>query len=674
LFPIIGEVVIRTNGGTLTVNAPNDELIHYGFADKVDIKAIKTSSYTENGTVPFINVKTGNIKLTSESEVQVIHIEKNERPTNADPATPDTYSEVIITVTENANIPTFTRDETVIDQNNGTKVCTIVTDQAKDVYLFQNGLYEQIKVADQGSDELVWIDSSDANSDTSVAAVQLANNWTGESEPVWENVETRTLSNADVTAYVEDNGMNQKQANTLAKTAGGKGTQAEPYLISTPTHWNTIYEILHDAAVNNKGVQYFKLMADIDFTDFTIDNSPINGDTVMPYIDGNGHTLSNISSFTWKKTLFNNVRNFTIKNATLNFNINWDSSSAVYCGAIANCTYGTCLFENITTLGDLQGFCGGGFLSVYADQQYGSVTFRNVTNYTNMNTTADYADPFGAHCMSTASPIFFENCKNYGTIIGKNASGFVGMDGGAPNNHFRFADENAVINYGKIYGFNTSGHFSYGDTGTTKTVNGITANIKGSTASLNTIGKITISVPEEGNISVPAVSGATRYTVTFNISTQYYEDRWEGWGGNYPLGVSKEYSSDLVSNGQLSFGFDKIYLCENNNDKLHSVSDKPVAYEGIYYEGLDVNSLTEDNYLFGSPNSSLSIISVNGKVFLYANNEEYRALLNKDQIANDSQTAWVSITVTAFNGETILASGSTTYYVSVADARAFFGN
>lgn len=44
-------VVIRTNGGNLVVNAPADTVHHYGNVDKVDIQAINTASYHENGRV-----------------------------------------------------------------------------------------------------------------------------------------------------------------------------------------------------------------------------------------------------------------------------------------------------------------------------------------------------------------------------------------------------------------------------------------------------------------------------------------------------------------------------------------------------------------------------------------------------------------------------------------------
>ena len=45
------DVVIRTNGGTLVVNAPSDHVEHYGLAKVVEVKAVSEATYVEHGTV-----------------------------------------------------------------------------------------------------------------------------------------------------------------------------------------------------------------------------------------------------------------------------------------------------------------------------------------------------------------------------------------------------------------------------------------------------------------------------------------------------------------------------------------------------------------------------------------------------------------------------------------------
>ena len=44
-------VVIRTNGGTLVVNAPNDHVEHYGLAKEINVQAVSETTYVEHGTV-----------------------------------------------------------------------------------------------------------------------------------------------------------------------------------------------------------------------------------------------------------------------------------------------------------------------------------------------------------------------------------------------------------------------------------------------------------------------------------------------------------------------------------------------------------------------------------------------------------------------------------------------
>ena len=49
-------VVIRTNGGKLTVNAPNDHVEHYGLAKEIDVRAVSSTTYVEHGSVDKMTV------------------------------------------------------------------------------------------------------------------------------------------------------------------------------------------------------------------------------------------------------------------------------------------------------------------------------------------------------------------------------------------------------------------------------------------------------------------------------------------------------------------------------------------------------------------------------------------------------------------------------------------
>ena len=66
-------VVLRTNGGVLTVDAALDNVHHYGYSDKVYIKNVAPSSYYENGVVEgFISLQNGHLVLNTANEYVVM--------------------------------------------------------------------------------------------------------------------------------------------------------------------------------------------------------------------------------------------------------------------------------------------------------------------------------------------------------------------------------------------------------------------------------------------------------------------------------------------------------------------------------------------------------------------------------------------------------------------------
>lgn len=67
------DLKVRTNGGTLTVNAPNATVSHYEKVDTANITAVAGNSYHEYGTVELaINVTSGRIVLEESSKVNLL--------------------------------------------------------------------------------------------------------------------------------------------------------------------------------------------------------------------------------------------------------------------------------------------------------------------------------------------------------------------------------------------------------------------------------------------------------------------------------------------------------------------------------------------------------------------------------------------------------------------------
>ena len=67
-------VVIRTNGGKLTVNAASDTVNHYGQAKSVDVVSCANESYHEHGKVGFLQVTSGRVAVEHSAEVVTLYV------------------------------------------------------------------------------------------------------------------------------------------------------------------------------------------------------------------------------------------------------------------------------------------------------------------------------------------------------------------------------------------------------------------------------------------------------------------------------------------------------------------------------------------------------------------------------------------------------------------------
>ena len=116
-------VTIRTNGGSLTVKAPNDTVKHYGEAQSLDIQAIDAHSYHEYGRVnSSLKIKSGRLAIESGAVVPAIEIASDADTSNlyidnlsGNKVTAYTTSEEVENSIKNktTNVD-FTQDELVI--------------------------------------------------------------------------------------------------------------------------------------------------------------------------------------------------------------------------------------------------------------------------------------------------------------------------------------------------------------------------------------------------------------------------------------------------------------------------------------------------------------------------------------------------------------------------------
>lgn len=68
------DLKVRTNGGTLTVNAPDATVSHYEAVDTANITAVADHSYHEFGTVEFANIEAGNFVVEASGTAGTVTI------------------------------------------------------------------------------------------------------------------------------------------------------------------------------------------------------------------------------------------------------------------------------------------------------------------------------------------------------------------------------------------------------------------------------------------------------------------------------------------------------------------------------------------------------------------------------------------------------------------------
>ena len=91
-------VTIRTNGGTLTIDAEKDTVKHYGEGEVLDIKAIAGASYHEYGNFPKASIAQGRIVVEEEGNIPAFEI--TAVPTSAKPIEIETNKSIVVAASQ----------------------------------------------------------------------------------------------------------------------------------------------------------------------------------------------------------------------------------------------------------------------------------------------------------------------------------------------------------------------------------------------------------------------------------------------------------------------------------------------------------------------------------------------------------------------------------------------
>ena len=415
-------VIIRTNGGTLTVNAPEDTINHYGEANVVNLQAVGSHSFYERGSVNLVDIKKGRLIITNDEETEIGTIYLS--------ATDDTYDGIILATQNGSELPGIVAREGVSAPDSGEKlVVTIQTNvneegenpaEEESIYLYPES---DVKEGDNGYDV----------SDLGLLVVEAVS-----SEGQAQAEEQLADKGEEVLEEIKESHVADAEEVTTAATlfAGGNGSERKPYVITSREEFLNINEMY------DKGYKFFTVDAKSKEWNFDANGKPHMDGAEWPTVDdrtvtnlngsleGNGLTIDNLDAW-----LFNFVGNENleeeqlIKNLTINADINISATgvSAVYrsTGAINVTLNGITVHGNLTGGDSISSFVGYGSGQTWYNSSWQATKGFNLK---------------------------FENCYSDATIVGtEQTGGFIG------NWYSKATESSLTIIDSKYEGFITYG-------------------------------------------------------------------------------------------------------------------------------------------------------------------------------------------------------------------------
>ncbi|MBQ7446316.1 MAG: type II secretion system protein [Clostridia bacterium] len=397
------DVIIRTNGGALSIDALSDTVKHHGYADSIDVIAVASISYHEYGTVALIKLTTGRVVITGEANVANIYVAQNG---------------AIVAIEEGTELPP------VKIASNVTEFKVQTTDKEG-----KKKTQSNVIVTRDENGAVTEIATSASSGETAVSA----------------SVTTRIEQAKSITETEL-----QQYESAATRYAGGIGTIDEPYLISKAEHIDVSLreDMAHAVGSYNNltGGKYYKMIEDIDLGSNFVPLGAVNYTYESQYsatvdtssyknafqgsFDGNGHIIvlcqnGNVGG------LFGMVSalNFGeyIKNLTLKVNINSTGTAAALAKQFnfggTNRNY---KLENITVVGSITGFGNvAGIVNTESGLDGTVFTFKNCVNKANL--TVNKMSGFGyvlcagissqACVTSKNETVIFESCRNEGNLV-----------------------------------------------------------------------------------------------------------------------------------------------------------------------------------------------------------------------------------------------------------------
>ena len=248
---------------------------------------------------------------------------------------------------------------------------------------------------------------------------------------------------SDVLVSAADGYVRQLPLTSLnGKILDGDGTEAVPYLITSTADWKKVSDFIASTGFDFEG-SYFKLTADLDFTDTAFPVIAGDGKVFQADFNGDSHTIDNVAVNATEKTDANYglfgivgaegcVHDLTVgKNSVINA---YTSAGAVV-GGLYGSIYNAKNYAEVAATGTIS---AGGI----AGTAYQGSKLKGCANYGKVTAkTTNAGGIFGASAPSACVAV--DSCVNYGEVTATTqyAGGVAG---------YGSVYANACANYGKV--------------------------------------------------------------------------------------------------------------------------------------------------------------------------------------------------------------------------------
>ena len=215
-------------------------------------------------------------------------------------------------------------------------------------------------------------------------------------------------------------------------SGSGSGTESDPYLIFNPIQLDQVRNFLGKTGV------YFKMMADIDLTQFIQDNYPTQGwlpignssSAFKGEFDGNGKKITNMTinrPTTDYLGLFGNVHAATIKNLTIQGEIKGQNhiGGAVGSVKVASTITNVTTYVNISGSSYIGGVAGSAYLSTISNIKThltanGTDHIGGIVGY--VQSESDY-NSYRTKITEVEVDVTINGKNNLGGVVGHNSNG-----------------------------------------------------------------------------------------------------------------------------------------------------------------------------------------------------------------------------------------------------------